>query len=219
MLDVNDSIGLRTGLITAEALRLANAAWAATFGYVAALVAIGMVSDQWADVAGANFAFSLVSTIAGYALTIALLRQGGLAQTTAGFGTYFGLSILMALGIGLGVVALVIPGLVLFVRWAPAYGFAMGEGVGIIEAMRLAWERTSGHFIPLAIALLLPVTANLVGITIYTIASDEAGVLPLPVSALTNLVMSLAGAAITAVTVAAYGLLGKRETMIEEVFG
>lgn len=218
MLDVNDSIGLRTGLITAEALRLARAAWVAMAGYVAALVAIGMGSDQWGDVAGANFAFSIVSTIAGYALTIALLRQGGLAQTTAGFGTYFGLSILSVLGIAFGLVALVIPGLVLFVRWAPAYGFAMGEGSGVTEGMRLAWECTSGHFIPLAIALLLPVAANLVGITIYTIASDEAGVLPLPVSALTNLVMSLAGAAITAIGIAAYALLRDRTDEIAEVF-
>ena len=218
MLDVNDSIGLRLGLITEEALRLARAAWAAMLFYVAALVAIGMVGDQWTDVAGANFAFSVVSTIVGYALTISLLRQGGLTQTTGGFGTYFGLSILVVLGIALGCVALLIPGLVLFVRWAPAYGFALGDEVGITEGMRLAWERSRGHFAPLAIALLLPVAANLVAVTIYTLASDEAGLIPLPVSAIANLVMSVAGAAITAIGIAAYALLRDRTDEIAEVF-
>ena len=55
-------------------------------------------------------------------------------------------------------------------------------------------------------------------VTIYTLASDEAGLIPLPVSAIANLVMSVAGAAITAIGIAAYALLRDRTDEIAEVF-
>jgi hypothetical protein len=55
-------------------------------------------------------------------------------------------------------------------------------------------------------------------VTIYTLASDAAGLIPLPVSAIANLVMSVAGAAITAIGIAAYALLRDRTEEIADIF-
>jgi hypothetical protein len=217
-MNADDAVGTRIGQIMDEGMRLTRTAWQAMLGYVVVLTAVGMAGDQMTDIAAANLLFSVVSTALGYGLTIALLRQGGLSQSTGGFPVYFGLSLLFALGVGLGLIVLVIPGLVLFVRWAPVFGIVLGERAGIGEGFNRAWEQTRGHGAPLALALLVPVGINIAAVTVYVLAGDEQGIIAMPVSAVANMAMSVAGAGITVVGIAGYALLRDRSADIAEVF-
>lgn len=219
-MNADDAVGTRMGQIIDEAVRLARAAWKTVLLYVAVLGVVGVASDQMEEVSAANLAMSVLNLGLGYALTVQLLRDGGLVKGAmgAGFGSYFGLAILSSLGIALGVVLLVIPGLVLFVRWSPAYGFLLGEGAGVTDAMSTAWEKTGPHFWPIALAMLVPVVINLAAGAVYAIGSDEAGLVNLPLSIIANGAISCAGAAITAIGIAAYSLLHDRSAQMAEIF-
>jgi hypothetical protein len=222
-MNANDSVGVRLGQIMDESVRLAQAAWPKGLLYVVVVTALGAFIDQQSGVnAGnaGNLMFSVVSFALGYVLTISMLRDGGLVPNglTGGFGSYFGASLLSGLGIGLGFLVLIIPGLVLLVRWAPAYGFVLGEGTGVSEGLSKAWEQTGAHFWPLALALLPPVAINLGAAAIYFLASNEDGFISMPMSLLANGITSTAGVAITAVGLAAYALLRDRRDELVDVF-
>lgn len=219
-MNADDSVGTRLGQIMDESVRLARAAWWAALLYVAALTAIGVITDQMSDIGAASLMFAVVSFVLGYVLTITLLRGGGLAPAglAAGFGSYFGLSLISGLGLGLGLLLLVIPGLILFVRWAPAYGHLLVDGDGVSDSLGKAWEQTGAHFWPLALALMPPVALNLGAASVYMLAGDDEGMITLPMSVLVNGTMSAAGAAITVVGIAAYALLRDRRAELAEVF-
>lgn len=219
-MNVNDSVGVRLGQIMDESIRLAQAAKWKGLLYVVVLTAVGAFIDQQSEVNAGNLMFSLVSFALGYVLSISMLRDGGLVPNglAAGFGSYFGLSLLSGLGIGFGFLVLIIPGLVLFVRWAPAYGFVLGEGTGVLEALSEAWEQTGAHFWPLALAMLVPVAINLGAAAFFILSSNEDGSISVPMSVLANGIFSTAGVAITAVGIASYALLRDRNDELAEVF-
>jgi hypothetical protein len=219
-MNANDAVGTRLGQLMDEAVRLAQAAWKAMLLYVVVLTGVGVWVDQLTDAGGANLMFSVATLALGFVLTVQLLRDGGVVQGAlpAGFGSYFGLSLLSGFGMVLGVLLLVIPGIVLFVRWAPAYGYVMGEGCGISEGLGKAWENTRPHFWPIALALLVPVGVNLAASAVYFLGADELGLVSVPVSLAANLAISCAGAAITAIGIASYALLRDRSAQIAEVF-
>jgi Membrane domain of glycerophosphoryl diester phosphodiesterase len=54
-------------------------------------------------------------------------------------------SILMGLGVGLGLVLLIVPGILLAIRWAVAVPVVMLEGLGARAAMRRSQELVRGH--------------------------------------------------------------------------
>lgn len=219
-MNVNESVGVRLGQIMDESARLARSApWAALL-YIVVLTALGSFIDQLDDVSAGNLMFGVVSFVLGYVLTIGLLRGGGLIPNgqAAGLGSYFGMSLLSALGITLGLLVLVIPGLVLFVRWAPAFGLVLGEGMGVSQALGKAWEQTGAHFWPLALALLPLVAINLGAVAIYLLAGAEDGSNSVPMSVLANSITSATGVAITVVGLAAYALLRDQSEDIANVF-
>ena len=208
-MNADDSVGRRLGQMMDESVRLARAAWSTVALYVAAMTAMGAVVDQLPDVGAGSLISAVVSIGLGFVLTVNLLRGGGLAPAglAAGFGSYFGLSLLSSLGMVLGLLLLVIPGLVLFVRWAPAYGYVLVDGDRVTEGLGKSWAQTGVHFWPLALALLPPVALNLGAGAVYLLATDEQGMISVPVSVLANGAMSAAGAAITVVGIAGYALL------------
>lgn len=219
-MNTNDSVGTRLGQIMDESARLGRAAWAEGALYLVALTAAGAAIDQMSDIGSGNLAFSLLSFVLGYVLTVSVLRGGGLRPEgeKGGFGSYFGLSLLSGLGIVLGSLLLVIPGLVLFVRWSPAYGYLLAEGVGMTDSLSKAWNQTGAHFWPLALALLPPVAINLGALAVYVLGSDEAGAISLPMSLLANGMIAAAGVGITVIGLAGYALLRDRGAGLAEVF-
>jgi hypothetical protein len=83
--------------------------------------------------------FDLVSAVVGvyggYWLLTRLLAARGRYDGRGRFWAYFGLVILSFLGIGLGLLFVVVPGLILLVRWSAASGYLIGPGQSVMEAL------------------------------------------------------------------------------------
>jgi hypothetical protein len=62
------------------------------------------------------------------------------------FGALLGVSLLTGLGVGVGALFLIVPGIVLFTRWSLAVPVVMLEGLGPRAAMRRSRELVRGHF-------------------------------------------------------------------------
>jgi hypothetical protein len=88
-------------------------------------------------------------------LTVSLLAAHGQRRGRRGVGTVFGISILNGLGVLLGLVLLVIPGIVLLVRWTIAIPYALGEDAGVTDSLQGSFEETRGAFWPILLALLV----------------------------------------------------------------
>ncbi len=203
-----------------EAIRLCIAAWPSVLAYVVALTLGWSYVDQLEDFSGPTFFVSIVEVALRFWVVTSMLKGGQLAHVglAAGFGTYFGLSLLSGLAIGLGVLLLVIPGVILFVRWMPLYGFGLVEGSGIGDAFSEAWQATEGQFTAIFVASLVPLALYACSLSVYYFATDEYGAVPVLPSVAANLALSLAGAALTAIGIAVYALLRPSMGDIAEVF-
>lgn len=124
-----------------------------------ALVAVATAADTiGADGAGLNLAVGIIAIFAQYAVTRGALRSGGLlrADGKAGRAGAFVLTlILTGLGIALGLVFLVLPGIYLWARWSIVAPLVIGEGMGSSDAMGESWSRTQSIVAPISAALLL----------------------------------------------------------------
>jgi hypothetical protein len=134
------------------------------------------------------------------------------------YGAYFGLSLLSGLGIVLGIVLLVIPGIVLLVRWLPAYAILLSEDTDVPEALSQSWERTRSQFWPVLAAVLLVLLLGAASAAIYA-ASEISSAVPEEAAIIAgNLALTLTSAVFTALGVAVYRLLGAKADTLGEVF-
>jgi hypothetical protein len=94
---------------------------------------------------------------ATYFLYETVLARTGLRPRGAddAFLPFIGLSILSAVCIMLGLVALVLPGLYLIARWSIAAPTLLIDRKGPIKAMQDSWERTKGSDFTILVAVLL----------------------------------------------------------------
>jgi hypothetical protein len=97
-------------------------------------------------------------------------------RATTRFGALVGVSLLAGLGIGLGIVALVVPGLVLATRWALIVPVVMLEGVSPRAALRRSGELVSGHGRAVFVVLLnVFLRVGFVGFLFALLASAAGG--------------------------------------------
>lgn len=90
--------------------------------------------------------------------TIAILGRGGVALASPRrwrIASLFGIGVMAGLGIFLGLLVLVLPGLFLAGRWYLAAPILFGEDVSASEAMSRSWERTEQYWLGIAIVVLL----------------------------------------------------------------
>lgn len=88
-------------------------------------------------------------------LTGALLEELGCQPSgRLRFPAFFLLGIVTSLGIVLGLVLLVVPGIVLIVRWSISAPILLGSDERAIDAIRLSWRATEGRFWPILGAFL-----------------------------------------------------------------
>jgi hypothetical protein len=208
-----------TGDIVRESARLIDRTKPISAAYVIVTALASMVSDlpEW-ERAG-MLASTAVSLALGYALVVTMTERGGLTEhNRARFWPYLALAILSTLGIGLGALLLIVPGLFLWVRWTAAYAFLAAEGSGVIESLAQSFEVTRGNFWPILGALVIPLGLILASIVVLVIWSSDDGQIELGVSAFLNFAISIAGLLTTAIGLAIYSLRVRSPGAFDEVF-
>jgi hypothetical protein len=112
-----------------------------------------------------------------------------------------GFSILAGIGVALGLVLLIVPGLVLLTFWSVGAPAIVAERVGVFEAFGRSWNLVKGHawsvfgalvvvtLIWLAIGFILVAIANPIGDGAILVANVIAGALTAPIFALAVSVM------------------------------
>ena len=219
-MDANDTVRDRINLIFEEARRLAVAASSTLVVTAIILALVGIAVDQSPSSPGLNLVFGVVSLAVGYFVVRALLRDGGLVpgEVNGRFGTYFGLALLSGIGLLAGLVILVIPGLVLAVRWSAIYGYGMVDGEGVGDAMSKSWDATGPHFAPIAVSFLVPFGIYAVSMIAVAWAASALGEVNLPLSILGNVGMAIGGNIFTTMGIAIYSLTAGRAQTLAAVF-
>lgn len=153
-------MSVSTGAVLHYAVALLRAGLPGAAIAFAVLMAIGLVIDTGlVDEQGAglmNLAATAVTLIAQYRLTRAsLYRMLGAPPDGGGMGAFILLGIVAGLGVLLGLVLLVVPGIVLAVRWSISTPILLAGRQGVTEALARSWRATEGHFWPVLFALLV----------------------------------------------------------------
>lgn len=127
------------------------------------MTAVGVLLDLSSDGRSTNILFSFAALIFQWRITTFLLAEFG-KGASEGSGSIIGVSFLSGFGIVLGLILLVIPGIILFVRWSIAVPIVLSERQGASAALRESWYRTEGHFWPIfGLFLLIYVPVLIVG--------------------------------------------------------
>lgn len=180
----------------------------------------------------ASGAFETLSLIVFVIASYLLLRQMmvGLGRTPAPgsrFWSFLGMSILALIGLGLGFMLFVIPGIILLVKWSAANGYVMTGEHGIRGSLGASWEATSGHgwsilgagvILWIAMAIL---SGMLVGVLFGVGMQNLSGAFqPLTglVVALSGFVESFTNAVSFAFSIAVFHLLAPADTSVADVF-
>lgn len=215
-----DPAALNAEDIFTEMKRLAASAPGLLAAYVVVLAGLGIVVDYSESASGTNSGLNIAQTAFEYFLTIKVMTSGGLLPNGAqrGFWPYIGLSILSNIGIALGFVLLVIPGIILLMRWLPAYAFLFAEDAGVTGSLGRSWHATKPHFAALLVAAIAPILIYLIAIGLYIAADYVPDVPPIAFQALANLLIYAGTAAWTLLGIAAYSLVANTGEGITEVF-
>ena len=164
-----------------------------------------------------SFALTGVASLAAqYVLIAAALRRLGLigdGEGAARLPAMFGLLLLTNLAILVGVVLLIVPGVILALRWSIAVPILLAERTTIRDAMRQSWERTAGRFWPIFGVFAL--------YTVVLVAAAGAGVLfegNVAGTILANVVVNIVVVAGWYADIAIYEHGRPRTRELEEVF-
>ena len=163
-----------TGIFS-ELASLLNAAWreAAVFtlviggvgavGFLAGIVEpptnaldFGFKFNASEDPLGSLFDLGLgIGTFVATYLLLNRYLSGRLSAGGNRFWPYFGMALLSGIGIVFGLILLIVPGLILLVRWSAASGYLIGAGQGVTESLGSSWDATSGHGWPIFFAFVV----------------------------------------------------------------
>jgi hypothetical protein len=154
---MNADARYETGKLLSEAwaLTLANGQRVAITMLVLSVPAI--LIDIYAEEAvRMNSLLGLVTVFMQFWCTAGLLQDLHRRSPDAGgFGSVFVVGLLSSVAIIVGMVLLLIPGIILLVRWSMSIPLVVAEGGGATSAIGESWERTRDGFWPILGALVL----------------------------------------------------------------
>ncbi|RXZ65913.1 hypothetical protein ETX26_04095 [Pelagerythrobacter rhizovicinus] len=131
---------------------------------------------------------------------------------------YVGLALLTGFGMILGLLFLIVPGLILAVRWSAASGFLIARRAGVIEAMGASWNVTRGHSWPIFFAGLVCFLLALVPIVAVSSFIEFAGAGPVGAAIGTGLTDAITTAVFLPLGISVFTLLDEGTQEIGEVF-
>ncbi|RJY08670.1 hypothetical protein D6201_04220 [Aurantiacibacter aquimixticola] len=149
----------------------------------------------------------------GLAQHVGLIGEG---ETGPGFGSYFGVAFLVGLGTAIGFLLLVIPGIVLTVRWLLAFPAVFAGGNSPISK---SWEMTGPVFWKLLAAYIIGML--LIGVTFlaYSYAYDADQTVHIAALAVANAAAAANSIYSFLLGFAGFVLLRDDSAALEEVFG
>lgn len=178
-----------------------------TGGYIVGLAVLGTILDMVGT--GSNFVYSIASAAAAYFLSRSMLSAAGYTLSPANrFGAFFGLGILAGLATIVGLILLVVPGIIVFVRWLPAYGILIAEDARVTDALRTSWHRTADSFWPLLVVALIYWAIMGAAIGGMVVVATDPGISVLASSIPFNLLIAAGSAFSVGLSIAAYLMLG-----------
>jgi membrane-anchored glycerophosphoryl diester phosphodiesterase (GDPDase) len=115
---------------------------------------------------------------------------------------------------------LIVPGVLLAIRWSIAQPLLVGRHVPAIDAMRESWEKTRGHGVPIFLAGLVIVVPMLILIFGIAFAGTDQESMGTGLFALfgINLVSNAASVVMTAMVAALLGLIDPPGHGVGDVF-
>jgi len=141
------------------------------------------------------------------------------AEGQAGRGASFFVALLLTgVGIAIGFLLLVLPGIYLWARWSLVAPLVIGEGAGVSDAISESWARTQGLVAPVASALVLINACVLGSIAISLYLYPTEGLVPPPIAAAANLLVYAPQVLTWYCTVAIYAVTNRLEPDLEQVF-
>ncbi len=168
-------------------------------------ITFGSASSAPLQVAGGQLLRSVMGMVCGYFLLVAMMRRLNLSQAGADvLLPYLGLSVLYSLGVMLGMIAIILPGLFLMTRWSIAQPLLVARGGGVKASFGESWDRTKGNEISIfvgALALAVIPIALMIAASMFFEKDDPVGIV---VSEIATSGISLI---YLAMGVALYGLL------------
>ena len=195
------SVGIRSGVLNAEA-----------FGLAATLYQLlGLV----------------LYVVAAFFLLRQMLVQIGRPARGGNLLSYVAMSILAMIGLMIGFVLLVIPALILLVRWSAANGYLLSGDKGITGALGASWEATAprgwsifgaGLVLWIGLAVLSSIVTGIVVGTGLTGSADGLSPLFALAMTLSGLIQAFTNAASFAFSVAVFHLVAPAHTSVADVF-
>ncbi|MEO6387087.1 MAG: hypothetical protein ABIO18_01935 [Croceibacterium sp.] len=153
-----------------------------------------------------------IGIISAYLLLDSMLRKTGLRERGSEdvLFAYVALSVVYALGVIVGFICVVIPGLIFMARWSIAQPTLVARGGGVMKAMGESWEQTRGNevsIIAAALGLLVVPIAVVITCSIVFEKANLGGII------VTEFVTSAMNVLSLGMGVALYGLIaGNRGT-------
>jgi hypothetical protein len=135
---------------------------------MALLTSLGISMDLgWVTNAGAGFLINAAALGLQFWVTAAVLESLGLRISSGPrFPAFFLLGIVTSLGILLGVVLLVLPGIFLFVRWSIATPAVIATNDRLSDAMSYSWRETEPNSWPILLAFVVIYGAAAAGVAV-----------------------------------------------------
>lgn len=161
---------------------------------------------------------AVVSIVATYfLLTRYLASRNLLSDGNTRIWAYFGMMILTILGMMAGLLLLIVPGLILIVRWSASSGYLIGERKGVVESLGASWDATRGHSWPIFFAGLILIVGLgvLSGLTVGLLGVANVDWLAVSISAM---VEATGNGVFLAFGIAVYSLVGDPIESTTDVF-
>jgi hypothetical protein len=152
---------LKIGLLINKTLDVLEKNWATALLFIAVIGAInagttylGQTRTAVSQQLGLAGMTIIIGVIVNYVLISILLKNTGLKQKGEGghIVPFFGLSIIYTLGVGLGFILVIIPGLIVMARWSVAQPLFISRGGGVMQSLGQSWEQTRGNEFPIIVA-------------------------------------------------------------------
>lgn len=179
----------------------------------------GMLGEDGS--AASNLPLIIVTLVAQYVLV-----RGSLSDidrnlpSVARFGPFVLLGIVSTIAILVGLVLLVVPGILLLVRWWIAVPLLLQSDKGAFDALRESWRATEGRFWPLlgAVALIwVPAVIAIIGFIVFAVVAGK-GDDDLTLAVVINVVLNAAMIASWHSTVAVFSYSAGGHERVSEVF-